>query len=176
MQRRNIFANKDMKQLDQIQKHQEGKEDKSLKIENEDPRDIKGLDLTKHLKRKKKSRKRCWICRSPIHFKNRCPYIRCFWCHKLGHTKATCDLKMIKYIYHRGKRTLLEKRWKWSRTKRKERKKRTKGVWTEDTKTQIKRIKFKIWTKRRKRRSSSPTMERENNRWIHWSRIDRTNH
>lgn len=70
MQRRNLFANQDMKQLDQIQKLQEVKEDKNLKIENEDPRDIKGLDLTKHLKRKKKSRKRCWICRFPTHFKN----------------------------------------------------------------------------------------------------------
>ena len=57
MQRRNLFANQDMKQLDQIQKLQEGKEDKSLKTENEDPRDIKGLDLSKYLKRKKSPEK-----------------------------------------------------------------------------------------------------------------------
>ena len=40
-----------------------------MDIEYEDPRGIKGLDLSKHLKRKKKFRKRCWICRSPTHFK-----------------------------------------------------------------------------------------------------------
>ena len=60
-----------MKQLVQIQKLQEVKEDINMKNEYEDPRGIKGLDLSKHLKRKKKSRKRCWICRSPTHFKNR---------------------------------------------------------------------------------------------------------
>ena len=61
MQRRNLFANQDMKQLVQNQKLQEVKEDINMDIEYEDPRDIKGLDLSKHLKRKKKSRKRCWI-------------------------------------------------------------------------------------------------------------------
>ena len=64
MQRRNLFANQDMKQLVQNQKLQEVKEDINIDIGYEDPRDIKGLDLSKHLKRKKKSRKRCWICRS----------------------------------------------------------------------------------------------------------------
>ena len=126
MQRRNLFANQDMKQLDQIQKLQEGKEDKNLKIENEDPRDIKGLDQTKHLKRKKKSRKRCWICRSPTHFKNRCPYIRCFWCHKLGHTKATCHLKMIEYIYHRVKEDCARKKMKMEQNQEKREKKEQK--------------------------------------------------
>ena len=58
MQRRNLFANQDMKQLVQNQKLQEVKEDINMDIEYEDPRDIKGLDLSKHLKRKKKSRKR----------------------------------------------------------------------------------------------------------------------
>ena len=103
MQRRNLFANQDMRQLVQNQKLQVVKEDINIDIEYEDPRDIKGLDLSKHLKRKKKSRKRCWICRSPTHFKNRYLYIRCFWCHKLGHTEATCHMKMIEYIYHRVK-------------------------------------------------------------------------
>ena len=126
MQRKNLFSNQDIKQLDQIQKLQEGKEDKSLKIENEDPRDIKGLDLSKHLKRKKKSRKRCWIWRSPTHFKNRCPYIRCFWCHKLGHTKAICHMKMIEYIYHRVKEDCARKEMKMEQNQEKREKKEQK--------------------------------------------------
>ena len=119
MQRRNLFANQDMKQLVQNQKLQEVKEDINMDIEYEDPRDIKGLDLSKHLKRKKKSRKRCWICRSPAHFKNRCPYIRCSWCHKLSHTKATCHMKMIEYIYHRVKEDCARKEMKMEQNQEK---------------------------------------------------------
>ena len=66
MQRRNLFANQDMKQLVQNQKLQEVKEDINMDIEYEDPRDIKGLNLSKHLKIKKKPRKRCWIDPLPI--------------------------------------------------------------------------------------------------------------
>ena len=57
MQRRNLFANQDMKQLVQNQKLQEVKEDINMDIEYEDPRDIKGLDLSKHLGRMKSPEK-----------------------------------------------------------------------------------------------------------------------
>ena len=60
MQRRNLFDNQDMMQLVQIQKLQEVKEDIIMKNEYKHPTSIKQLDLSKHLKRKKKSRKRCW--------------------------------------------------------------------------------------------------------------------
>ena len=46
-----------MKQLVQIQKLKEVKEDIIMKIEYEDPRGIKGLGLSKHLKRKKSPEK-----------------------------------------------------------------------------------------------------------------------
>ena len=41
-------------------------------------------------KRKKTSRKRCWVCRSYGHIKNSYPQIRCFYCGKAGHTKNQC--------------------------------------------------------------------------------------
>ena len=119
MQRRNLFANQDMKQYVLIKKLQEVKEDINMKTEYEDPRDIKGLDLSKHLKKKKKSRKRCWIYRSPTHFKNRYPYIRCFWCHKLDHTKAICYMKMFEYIYHRVKEDFARKKMKMEQNQEK---------------------------------------------------------
>ena len=50
-----------MKQLVQIQKLQKVKEDINMDTEYEDPRGIKGLDPSKYLKRKKKSKKRCLI-------------------------------------------------------------------------------------------------------------------
>ena len=129
MQRRNLFANHDMKQLVQNQKLQEVKEDINIDIEYEDPRGIKGLDLSKYLKRKKKSRKRCWIYKSPTFFKSRYPYIRYYWCHKLSHTKATCHMKMIEYIYHRVKEDCARKEMKMEQNQEKRaKKKRTKRV------------------------------------------------
>ena len=99
MMKRNLFAKPNEEQAIQNSNPQEASEDINLDIEEEDPRGIKGLDLSKcHKKRKRNSRKRCRICKSYNHFKSRCPFIRCFWCHLLGHTKANCHLKMIEYI------------------------------------------------------------------------------
>ena len=47
-----------MSQYVLIQKLQEIKEDINMKTEYEDPRDIKGLDLSKHLKKKEKVKKK----------------------------------------------------------------------------------------------------------------------
>ena len=38
-------------------------------------------------KKKKKSKKKCWICLSFIHLKKSCPFIKCFYCSRYGHTK-----------------------------------------------------------------------------------------
>ena len=84
MQRRNLFANQNGEQMEQNHKPQEDKEDEFRK---EEPREIKGLNLSKHCKKRKKSKKRCWICQSPTHFKNRYPYIRCFGAIKQGKLK-----------------------------------------------------------------------------------------
>jgi len=57
-------------------------EDKTKK--KEEPSEQKGkLNLSNHRNKSRKSKKRCWICKSPNHFKNNCPKIKCFHCHKL---------------------------------------------------------------------------------------------
>ena len=38
------------------------------------------MNLTKHSKRKKKRGKKCWWCKSPLHLKKHCPFLRCFYC------------------------------------------------------------------------------------------------
>ena len=133
MQRRNLFAKSNGEQMDQNHKPQEVKEDIVLEYKEEEPRVIKGLDLTKHYQKRKKSKKRCWICRSPTHFKNRCPHIRCFWCHKFGHVKANCHMKMIEYVYHRVKEDVARKEMKMeqnqmNREKKKEQKQYEKKI------------------------------------------------
>ena len=119
MQRRNLFANQNGEQMEQNHKPQEDKEDMILDSREEDPRGIKGLNLSKHYKKRKKSKKRCWICKSPTHFKNRCPYIRCFWCHKTGHIKTNCHMKMIEYVYHRVKEDVARKEMKMEQNQKK---------------------------------------------------------
>ena len=54
-----------------------------------------------HRKTKKKSKKRCWKCKSTSHFKKNCPNLRCFYCHKLGHIKAVCFFKKIMELCQR---------------------------------------------------------------------------
>ena len=71
------------------------------------------LDLNQHYKKRVKSdKKKCWICKSKNHLKKRCPKLRCFWCHSLGHTKANFHLRMIEYIFHRVKENTARKEMK----------------------------------------------------------------
>ena len=62
---------------------------------------IGNLNLCQHRRRFKRSKKRCWHCRSFGHFKESCPHIRCFWCHKLGHTKSKCFFRISMELYKR---------------------------------------------------------------------------
>ena len=123
MQKRNLFANQIGEKVEQNNKPQEEEEEIFIK-KSEDPRGIKGLDLSKHRKKRKKCRRRCWNCRSPTHYKNRCPFIRCYWCHKLGHTKANCHQRMIEYIFHRVKEDCARKEMKMQENKEKRKKKK----------------------------------------------------
>ena len=122
MQKRNPFANQIGEKVEQNNKPQEDEEEIFIE-KSEDPRGIKGLELSKHSKKRKKSRRRCWICRSPTHYKNRCPFIRCFWCHKLGHTKANCHMRMIEYIFHRVREDCARKEMKMQENKEKRKEK-----------------------------------------------------
>ena len=54
-------------------------------------------------RQKRKSNKRCWICRSYSHLKKSCPYIKCFYCSKNGHTKDKCWKKKLDYLFNRMK-------------------------------------------------------------------------
>ena len=96
--------------IDMKDMHQEEKEE-DIKRRTEDYR---LPDLTKHHKHKFKwqLKKRCWLCKSFVYYKKYCPYIRCFYCGRLGNIKDNCFIKKwIKY---------------WRRTY-KRRKKRRKG-------------------------------------------------
>ena len=58
-------------------------------------------NLAKHHNKYRKSKKRYWYCKNPGHYKESCPFIRCFWCHKLGHTKAKCFIRISMELYKR---------------------------------------------------------------------------
>ena len=45
------------------------------------------------IKKAKRSKKKCWICRSFNHLKSRCPNIKCFYYGKRGDVKANCYKK-----------------------------------------------------------------------------------
>ncbi len=69
---------------------------------SEESRPYGHKDLSKHHQAKpRRSRRRCWICKSPNHYKRQCPNNRCFYCHILGHIKADCNKRKINFIFNR---------------------------------------------------------------------------
>ena len=67
----------------------------------ENPRGKGWLNLSSHKRRRKRSKKRCWLCRSSSHFKSKCPFIKCFYCHQFGYMKINCHKRMIEYMFYR---------------------------------------------------------------------------
>ena len=67
--KRILFANPEMGKVGQPNDAPE-----DIEVE-EGPREKGWLDLSSHKKRRKRSKKKCWICRSS-HFKSRCPFIK----------------------------------------------------------------------------------------------------
>ena len=63
---------------------------------------VKGyLDLSKHKSKKpRRSKKKCWICKSDKHFKRNCNKIKCFYCSKKGHIKKDCQKKKMNLIFN----------------------------------------------------------------------------
>ena len=65
-------------------------------------RQLKNQNLSKYFRSKpRRDRRRCWICKSPNHYKRQCPSNRCFYCHMLGHVKADCNKRKINFIFNR---------------------------------------------------------------------------
>ena len=89
-----------------------------------------------HKKSKKRSKKRCWLCKSHNHLKANCPEIKCFYCGKRGHIKANCYKKKIDYIFARLKETYKKK------DINEERKRRHKK-WIKQKKLELKIIDFR---------------------------------
>ena len=59
-----------------------------VKEEIEVERRLGHLSLSKHCNNKKKRQKKCWNCKSTKHFKERCPYRRCFFVKKKPHQES----------------------------------------------------------------------------------------
>ena len=79
------------------------------------------LNLNLHYKKKRaqKDKKKCLKCFSPYHLKKSCPFIRCFFCKKLGHMKCNCMSRKINFVFNRLKERFRVKEMKKKRKKEK---------------------------------------------------------
>ena len=156
--RRNLFANPEVGKVGQPN---EAPED--IEVE-EGPREKGWLDLSSHKKRRKQSKKKCWICRSSTHFKSRCPFIKCFYCHQFGHMKINCHKRMIEYVFRRVKEDSERKK---KRTEQngieREKKEEIKESQFEGFEGQSPILKLQIEKCRGKRRSPMAVLERKGN-------------
>ena len=120
-----IIASKRHLAHQEDQAEQKGQMDLEEEVIKEEV-EIKGkLDLCLHHKRtKRKSKKRCWNCKSAGHLRNHCPYIRCFHCQRLGHVKAICHIyridKLLKALEKKQKKKEKKKRQKIEKQKKRE--------------------------------------------------------
>ena len=89
-----FFAQEEQADINIFYQHEE-----DLKEELE----MKGkLNLNQHYhKHPNKDKKRCWFCKSNLHLKRTCPWIRCFYCKKYGHLKKDCFRRKVNFIFNR---------------------------------------------------------------------------
>ena len=89
-----FFAQEEQADINMNYQHEE-----DLKEELE----MKGkLNLNQHYKKHpKKDKKKCWFCKSNLHLKRACPWIRCFYCKKYGHLKKDCFRRKVNFIFNR---------------------------------------------------------------------------
>ena len=90
-------------------------------VKEPEKKDVKSVPAKN--KKTHQSKKKCWLCRSPLHFKNNFPFIRCYYCKRTGHIKANCrERKMdslLKWIKGEKVKKERKKRKKRSKTKKK---------------------------------------------------------
>ena len=76
-----------------------------LKIKTTENNDFKRINhLAEDRKEEsemKKDKKKCWFCKSNLHLKRTCPWIRCFYCKKYGHLKKDCFRRKVNFIFNR---------------------------------------------------------------------------
>ena len=88
---------------------------------------------------KRRSKKRCWNCKSKYHTKKHCPHIQCYYCKKYGHMKQQCHLRKIDKVL-----SLIEKHeeQKIKKKKRKQKRKKIKMEQVDIYKYRLKESKF----------------------------------
>ena len=78
--------------------------------------------------KKKKSKKKCWICRSFKHLKKSCPYMKCFYCSRYGHTKKECWRRKINYLFNKIMEECKHKEKKLTTKEKKKEKKKQRNL------------------------------------------------
>lgn len=138
----NIISKKRLSQTYQKEEPSQIKETLQEEIEviHEEEEKMKNQNLSgyrKHIKRR--SKKRCWNCRSKYHTKKHCPYIQCYYCKKYGHMKQQCHLRRIDKVL-----SLIEKQedQKIKKKKRKQKRKKIKMEKVDIYKYRLKESKF----------------------------------
>ena len=107
--------------------HQENEYPEEQEVKQEEGEKGKLNHIKYHKRGKRKSKKRCWYCKSSDHFKRNCPSLRCFYCHKLGHMKKDCWKWKVNTILNKTieEKNKKERKKRWKRNKEKEHRKIT---------------------------------------------------
>ena len=74
--------------------------------------------------------------------KNRCPYLRCFFCHKMGHLKKNCHLKMLEYVYNKIREDSARKEMTMIKNKEKREEKKQQKELKKNNRKESQRIKL----------------------------------
>ena len=96
-----------------------------IEVEKEEVEKKRIMFLTKHHNIKyRRSKKKCWCCKSTQHFKKNCPKLKCFYCKKRGHLKAHCFQKQIFELLKKMGMMIKKKEEKKKEKKEKKKKRR----------------------------------------------------
>ena len=102
--------------------HQKNEHPEEQEVKLEEGEKGKPNHTKYHKRGKRKSKKRCWHCKSSDHFKRNCPNLKCFYCHKHGHMKRYCWKWKVNKILNKTieKKNKKERKKRWKKNKEKE--------------------------------------------------------